>query len=402
MTRWYTRLLAKAVTKIAFSCVLMASIVVTCLAADQNSTSIAYIDVLRDSQPGVPTYLARPDNEGFNGAQIAIVDANRTGKFVGYTLSLSRVQLIPSSALSEESSKAIQAASVVLIDANAKDYADTISKISQSNPNALLINVANQANSARGKHCEIPILHTIPTFQMKTDALGQWFRTKRIGEIYVLKGNHPEDETYTDAFIQTAKKFKLNIVEVKQWQQSFDLRRSAFSEIPLFTRSDNDYEAVFASDADAQFAYSLPFNTHQIVPITGDAGLQPRNWHRTHEQWGARQLQNRFNEEFKRDMNDVDFAAYAAVIAVSTALQQGAANNGMALYKTLLAENMAIAAYKGRKLSFRAQTRQLRQPILLAHEDALVTHAPLTGFLHQTNDLDTLGTLTSACKGTRL
>jgi ABC transporter substrate binding protein (PQQ-dependent alcohol dehydrogenase system) len=42
-------------------------------------------------------------------------------------------------------------------------------------------------------------------------------------------------------------------------------------------------------------------------------------------------------------------------------------------------------------VTFRAWNRQLRQPILLHTYDAVIAVAPLEGFLHETNTLDTLG-----------
>jgi ABC transporter substrate binding protein (PQQ-dependent alcohol dehydrogenase system) len=227
-----------------------------------------------------------------------------------------------------------------------------------------------------------------------------------LSSVLTLRGSHESDQAYLDAFLRTAKKFKLNIVEEKIWQASFDLRRSAFSEIPLFTRTKKPYDAIFAADTQGQYAYSLPFNTHLIVPIIGSAGLKPLGWHFTHEQWGARQLQNRFKVKFSRNMNDVDFAAYAAIIAISTALQRSKNNDsdthepvtGTKLFNALVEEQLSIAAYKGRQLTFRKGTRQLRQPIALAHEEALVIHAPLPGFLHQSDELDTLGETNKTCK----
>jgi hypothetical protein len=49
-------------------------------------------------------------------------------------------------------------------------------------------------------------------------------------------------------------------------------------------------------------------------------------------------------------------------------------------------------------LTFRSGTRQLRQPILLAHQESLVTSAPLVGFMHQTNEMDTLGLPDTPCE----
>ena len=51
----------------------------------------------------------------------------------------------------------------------------------------------------------------------------------------------------------------------------------------------------------------------------------------------------------------------------------------------LLSEEFELAGFKGRKMSFRSWNGQLRQPIPLVTDRALVTQAPLEGFLHQTH-----------------
>lgn len=366
-----------------------------------SATNIVYIKVERPTPAGTPSYLIRPNDEGIAGAEIGIEDANITGKFLGYSLSLAHQGAFDSAATDE-----IANTSVVLIDSPDAQYEQAVRSVVSINPSALVVNVASGKDAFRQQHCELNVLHTYPSYQMKTDALGQWLRTKRLSSVLTLRGTHESDQAYLNAFLRTAKKFKLNIVEEKIWQASFDLRRSAFSEIPLFTRTKKPYDAIFSADTQGQYAYSLPFNTHLIVPIMGSAGLKPLGWHFTHEQWGARQLQNRFKEKFSRNMNDVDFAAYAAIIAISTALQRSENNDsdtlepvtGTKLFNALVDDQLSIAAYKGRQLTFRIGTRQLRQPIALAHEEALVIHAPLPGFLHQRDELDTLGDATTTCK----
>ena len=47
--------------------------------------------------------------------------------------------------------------------------------------------------------------------------------------------------------------------------------------------------------------------------------------------------------------------------------------------------------YKGHRLGFRAWDGQLRQPLLFAHGNGVADLAPLEGFLHPRNTLDTLG-----------
>ena len=57
----------------------------------------------------------------------------------------------------------------------------------------------------------------------------------------------------------------------------------------------------------------------------------------------------------------------------------------------LRSDEFELAAFKGRKLSYRAWNGQLRQPILLATAKLPVTVSPQPGFLHQSTELDTLG-----------
>lgn len=387
-------------------------------ATAEPAITITYLKVAQSKQAGVPSYLLTASNSGVAGAEIAIADANITGRFLGYHYTLNLIDVPsfdeavrlfensdeenapPASSSQRHRVASFYASPVILLDAPSSRYEAVMKRLATEVPNSLIINVSRGDPDLRNSYCDRLLLHTIPSFQMKTDALAQWFRVKRISNVLAIYGNHEQDTKFLRAFQTSAQKFKLNIVQTKQWQTSFDLRRAAFSEIPQFTRTRDDYDAVFTADTGQQFAYSLPFNTHRIVPVVGSAGLKPLGWHFTHEQWGARQLQNRFYAQFNRSMTEIDYAAYTAIIALSTAQQQKTPANGSALYQTLLSDDFTLAVYKGRPLSFRRATRQLRQPITLAHEEALVTHAPLAGFLHQSNELDTLGALNGTCKDT--
>jgi len=363
-----------------------------------ETIQISYIKQVSASPAGVPDYLSLADDDGVAGAKVGIIDANKTGKFLGYQLNLKTISLQESQSLTEEQQASVKSSIAIVIDTGITDFNRTIELINKINPSAVLLNVRNQFDDARSKYCSQSIVHIAPSYQMKSDALGQWLLTKRIKDILMIHGPTEEDQAYVDAFESTAKKFRLNIVDAKEWKFSFDLRRNAFTEIPVFTRTRKKYEAVFSVDHANQFAYSLPFNTHFLVPVIGSAGLQPTGWHVSHEQWGARQLQGRFKEIAGRQMSEFDYYGYVAITAVSTAVQQLKERTGTAIYNQLIVQQANIAAYKGRQLTFRKSTRQLRQPILLANAGALVTHAPLSGFLHPSNDLDTLGDENQVCE----
>ncbi|MEM0911330.1 MAG: ABC transporter substrate-binding protein [Pseudomonadota bacterium] len=363
-----------------------------------ESIQIAYVKTTPESYAGVPAYMAIAEDDGLAGARVAIVDANKTGKFLGYQLVLNEINLASDLSLTEDQQSTIKASSAIIIDADIEQYNALVESLTVLNSGALLLNVRNLADDARSQHCSSLLVHIAPTYQMKADALAQWLVTKRIKDVLTIYGPTAEDKAFVQSFETSAKKFRLNIVEAKEWQFSFDLRRNAFTEIPVFTRTRKKYSAVFSADHASQFAYSLPFNTHLIVPVIGSAGLKPVGWHLTHEQWGARQLQGRFSEQAGRRMSEFDYFAYVAITTVSAAVQQLKERTGQNIYDQLVDQQANIAAYKGRQLTFRKNTRQLRQPILLAHAGALVTHAPLTGFLHQSNDLDTLGNESQVCE----
>ncbi|MCP4232528.1 MAG: branched-chain amino acid ABC transporter substrate-binding protein, partial [Aestuariibacter sp.] len=169
-----------------------------------------------------------------------------------------------------------------------------------------------------------------------------------------------------------------------------DLRRVAQKEIPLFTQHD-DYDVVVVANEQHSFDKYFPGNTWLPRPVVGTEGLVPTGWHWTLEQWGATQLQNRFYSQFAREMTESDYAAWLAVRAISEAVTRTKSTASDVLYDYLLSDSFELAAFKGRKLSFRAWNGQLRQPIPLVHPNGLTALLPLEGYMHPVTDLDTLG-----------
>jgi ABC transporter substrate binding protein (PQQ-dependent alcohol dehydrogenase system) len=109
------------------------------------------------------------------------------------------------------------------------------------------------------------------------------------------------------------------------------------------------------------------------------------------ENWGAVQLQRRFETLAGRGMTSEDYAAWAAVRTIGEAVSRVGSSDPDALRTYILSKDFELAGFKGRPLTFRNWNGQLRQPIALAHARALVATAPLEGFMHQTNTLDSLG-----------
>ena len=135
----------------------------------------------------------------------------------------------------------------------------------------------------------------------------------------------------------------------------------------------------------------MPYQTYRPRPIIGTEGLIAEAWHWAWERHGAPQLNQRFEKRTKRRMTGTDWAAWMAVKAVVEAAVRTNSANFKTLRAYLRSDQMTLDAYKGTPSSFRPWDNQLRQPILLRTHNAIIKRAPLKGFLHPTENMDTLG-----------
>jgi ABC transporter substrate binding protein (PQQ-dependent alcohol dehydrogenase system) len=226
---------------------------------------------------------------------------------------------------------------------------------------------------------------------MLADALMQFAARRHWSRLFLVQGTTPEDLGWAEALRHSARKFGQRIVGEKRFgTDGADLRDTAAAEMPVLTQG-AEYEMVLVADAWKDFARFVPYNTWLPRPVAGDAGLEPVAWSPAAEQWGATQLQNRFERQAGRPMTGQDWAAWAAVRAVAQAAATIGSADAPKVGEALRAPGFSFAGFKGRPLSFRPWDGQLRQPIQLAMPGAVVAVAPLEGFLHRRTELDTLG-----------
>ena len=225
---------------------------------------------------------------------------------------------------------------------------------------------------------------------MLSDALIQFFVYRKWEDIFLITGNRDGDKAYAAAIRQSINKFGLKTIEDKTWIEDTDMRRNASAEVPVFTQA-RSYDAVIVTDEDQDFSQYVLYNTWLPRPVAGSAGLSPVAWSAVVEQWGAAQLQSRFKDLANRDMTSRDYANWAAVRAIGEAVTRTSTDDVTTLREYLLSEEFELAGFKGASLSFRTWNGQLRQPIQLVHERAVVASAPVEGFLHPVTELDTLG-----------
>lgn len=373
---------------VAFTSLLVVMALSTSALAEQLEVRVGYVQWVPDQGPVLSNVLPEPENAGLKGAELAIDDNSTTGKFLGQTYSLQGTV-----ADSEEAAIAafdsMRQGGIELFVVNAPSQ--TLGAMSgKAGEDTLIFNAGAKDDELRTGGCHANLLHTMPSYAMLTDALGQWLNQRRWNEVFLITGPTDADRGWADAFRRSARRFGLEIVKDKPWTFDADLRRTASKELPLFTQA-SDYDAVVVADVRGDFGEYVPFNTWLPRPVVGTQGMSPVAWHRVVESWGAAQLQNRFRDLAGRDMNSEDYAAWVAIRSIGTAVTDlgNAAPDKIRAF--LFSDEFQLAAFKGRKLTYRDWNGQLRQPIPLVHPRGLVARAPFEGFLHPNTEMDTLG-----------
>ncbi|MEO1067101.1 MAG: ABC transporter substrate-binding protein [Pseudomonadota bacterium] len=371
-----------------FLSIIVAVFAVSAVRADV-AVDMTFLKQIVPAPPVLSNLDPAPDDLGVAGARLGLEDNATTGSFMGHRYELNEVVVDDGEDVIVAAAKALGTSKFLILDAPA----DTISKIANMPEarDALLFNASSGARSLRSEACRANLFHTLPSDQMRTDALMQFFVKKRWSDLTLISGSHPSDKSYAAALETSAVKFGLKISERAEWVFDADMRRNAAQEVPLFTQKLGDYDALLIADEIHDFGRYVLYNTWRARPVAGSEGLQAVAWSAVVEQWGAAQLQNRFEKLAARDMRPKDYAAWAAVRSIGEAVTRLNIADPAALRAYLVSDEFELAGFKGRKMSFRAWNGQLRQPIPLVHPRALVTLAPLEGFLHQTTELDTLG-----------
>ncbi|MBL4764350.1 MAG: ABC transporter substrate-binding protein [Colwellia sp.] len=354
------------------------------------SIDITYLKLHQQHAPALSNVIKMASDSGYQGARLAIADSNTTGKFLQQHFALTSFEFTkPQNLLARLQEEYRSGKAIFILDAPLPVLTEI--NLWAQNKNILLFNISEFSNELRSSQCLNTLLHTAPSNAMKSDALAQWLLYRRLNKVLLIRGEKPVDIALAKSFKRSAKRYGLKIVAEKTWSFNTDLRRSAQQEIPLFTQTSAEYDVVYVADQAKDFAEYIPFNTYLPRPVVGSAGLEALAWHKVIEQWGAAQLQTRFNKLTTRYMNEIDFNGYLAVRSIAQAVHKTNSAAVKALSAYIKSADFKLAAYKGRKLSFRTWNGQLRMPIALVQPHGLVSQSPQAGILHPKTELDTLG-----------
>ncbi|MGQ0485768.1 MAG: ABC transporter substrate-binding protein [Hyphomicrobiales bacterium] len=364
-------------------------------AADAAEIHIGYMRV-DESKLAISVLDVPPKDDGIAGAQVAINDNNTTGKFLSQKFFLEDVKLRPDDNPIQAVEQLIARGTFYIV----SDLpAEMLLRVADAaRPRGVLVfNAGATDDSLREEDCRANVFHTAPTRSMLADGLAQYLGWKQWRNWFLISGSHKTDKLWADALRRSAKRFGAKIVEERVFEDRGASRQTDSGnvliqrEIPVFTQGAPDHDVVVVADESEVFGTYLPYRTWIPRPVAGSAGLVPSSWHPSHEQWGAAQIQNRFEKAAGRRMNSKDMQAWTAVRIIGEAAARTRSADAKTIGSFIKSPEFSIAAFKGQRITFRNWNWQLRQPILLSDARNVVSVSPQEGFLHQFSQLDTLG-----------
>jgi ABC transporter substrate binding protein (PQQ-dependent alcohol dehydrogenase system) len=351
---------------------------------------------LREQPPPLSLLDFPPKDDGVAGARLAVNDNNTTGRFLKQEFALDVVENTSVPELIAEVRQRIDAgAGFIVADMSPEallELADTL-----KGRDALILNAGTGDDRLREADCRANVVHTAPSRAMLADGLAQYLVWRQWRRWFLVRGSGRDDEAFADALRRAAKRFGGKIVEERTFQVEAGSRRAdggheqIQQQIPAFTQNAPAYDVLLVADEGEQFGEYFPYRTWDPRPVAGTQGLVAMSWHPALEQWGGTQFQNRFRRLANRPMRPLDYDVWVAVRSVGEAATRTKSVAPKALIAYMRSPEFDLAAFKGRKLSYRSWDGQLRQPILVGTAKLPVTVSPQPGFLHQFSELDTLG-----------
>lgn len=323
------------------------------------------------------------------GAEMAVRSARVLSRSLGLKFTLDVVLIEPGASALDAAKEAFASETVaVLLDLPEPAFEEVVASKLESK---LFINIRHRDDKWRGAGCAPNLLHTIPSYGMRADAMAQHLRVKGWDRVLLLHGETQEDLIEATAVRKAIVKFGLRLADDRVFELTNNPSKRDESNVPLLTGGVR-HDVVWIVDNDGEFGRYVPYATYDPRPVVGTEGLTASAWHWTYERHGGPQLNQRFRSASDSIMQPEDWAAWVAVRSLIEAVTRVGSADPDLVRDYVQSDALSVNLYKGVAGSFRAWDGQLRQPILLATHNAVIGAAPFTQFQHQTNSLDTLGT----------
>ena len=339
--------------------------------------------------------ILKAPHRPFAGASVGVDDAAALVRVTRTALVLERITVAPGKAAEAiATSLKERGVALFLLDLQPDEIraAAAVLKGTQS----LAFNVSSPEDGLRRGMCAAEVVHVTPSHAMRADALLQHLVSRKWRDVLLLEGPEAGDAAVAEALLRSAKKFGVRIVAHQKFKLGNDPRDRELNNPALLTAINRDYDVVIVADEGLEMARHLPFRTTRPRPIAGAIGLEAEAWHWTWDRNGGPQVNGRFQvKSGGQQMSSSDWAAWMAVKMISEAVVRMESTDVARLKQHLVKAGIEAGGGfdggKGLAVSVRAWDQQVRQPMLLATPLGVAATAPVDGFLHQTNRLDTLG-----------
>ena len=363
-------------------------------AAPQQQLKIGFVEIENDPRyEPVRAYeriILKTREHPFAGAEVALDEAAALSRVVKTDFTLDRITAKSAADVTPAVLAALDAGTrFFLVDAPADAYQPLAAAV--RGRDVLLFNVSEADDSLRRDLCAAEFVHVHPSRAQLMDGLLQYVVSRKWRDLLVFEGPAPADAVMTTAFAHSAQKFGARIVAHQHFKPGTDPRDREQNDPALLSAINRDFDVVFVADAAFDFARTVPYRLVRPRPVMGSIDLEPVAWHWTWEHNGGPQVNSRFEKKSGgRHMEGADWAAWVAVkMIVQSVLRTRSVD--FARQRAFIFGDAAFDGDKGLALSVRPWDHQVRQAILLAAPYEVVASAPLEGFLHRTNELDTLG-----------
>jgi ABC transporter substrate binding protein (PQQ-dependent alcohol dehydrogenase system) len=364
-------------------------------AAPRQHVTIGYVDIEGDPRHeplrAYERLILKTREAPFAGAQIGVDEAAALVRVLNTDFALERITVKSPAEVAPAVTQALESKGIhfFLIDAPAEAFRPLATAV--KGRDALLFNVTTPDDSLRRDLCAREFVHVIPSQAMSMDALLQYVVSRKWRDILVFEGPLPADAAAVKALTRSAQKFGAKIAANQHFKAGTDPREREQNNPALLSAIRGNYDVVFVADDAFDFARTVPYHTVLPRPVVGSIDLEPVAWHWTWEHNGATQVNSRFDKKSGgRRMESADWAAWVAVkMVVQATLRTRSAD--FAKQRDFILGSAGFDGDKGLPVSVRPWDHQVRQAVLLAAPYMVVASAPMEGFLHRINELDTLG-----------
>jgi len=270
------------------------------------------------------------------------------------------------------------------------DMVAQVAELSKTLP-VTLVNATAPQDALRDL-CLPNLMHSGASDRMVADTYTQFLRHRNWNKVLVLVGKQPRDKEIAAAFKASADRLRIKVVDQREFTTSTDPANREDNNTLLITGG-IDYDVIFIADSLGDYARYLNYATQLPRPVIGSTGLTAAEWHWAWDRDGATQVTLRFQRlaEGGRFMSPQDWSTWIAAKSIATAYAKARSDDPEKIDAYLKGSRFVIDGSKGYRMDFRPWDHQLRMPMVLATSNAVIEAAPFPEFLHQTNELDTLG-----------